>query len=143
MAVKSNIKSITKLVQKIEKVVRDQSLELSQQMLQDTADEAKIAEGFSHVKNGRINVANTSDGATLEVTGERAAYVEFGTGSKVFQEYEPADGDDNRVYKDYAKNYYVDGSGRLPQSPYLFPALFRNRDEFIENLKKEIKKAVK
>lgn len=53
-------------------------------------------------------------------TAPYAPYVEFGTGSKVFQSvngfaFTPE-------MKDFAREFYVNGMGRMPARPYLFPA---------------------
>lgn len=58
-----------------------------------------------------------------------AAYVEFGTGAKV------------RIpqgLEEYAMTFFVNGKGRLPANPFLFPAFFRATKEFEENLRTAI-----
>jgi hypothetical protein len=60
---------------------------------------------------------------------EYAPYVEFGTGTKVKI---PAG------LEDYAMTFYVNGEGRLPASPFLFPAYFKNTKEFLERIRKEM-----
>lgn len=59
-----------------------------------------------------------------------AAYVEFGTGSKV---------DIPEGLKKYAMDFYVSGKGRLPAKPYLFPAFFDETRKFVERLKQRFK----
>ena len=60
-------------------------------------------------------------------TPEVAAYVEFGTGSKV------------RVppgLEQYAMRFYVSGKGRMPANPYLFPAFERHVPAFLKDLRR-------
>lgn len=64
-----------------------------------------------------------------------AAYIEFGTGrfaSELLTRYP-------KEVQDLARQYYVNGQGRLPYKPYLIPAFLRYRAEFRKNVKKIVK----
>jgi len=64
-----------------------------------------------------------------------AAYIEFGTGTyagSTVQAY-PQD------VKDLAMTFYKNGQGRMPSRPYLIPTYLRNRQLFLNNLKKIVK----
>lgn len=64
-----------------------------------------------------------------------AAYIEFGTGrfaSELLSRYP-------KEVQDLARQYYVNGQGRLPYKPYLIPAFLRYRAEFLKNVKKIVK----
>lgn len=63
-----------------------------------------------------------------------SAYVEFGTGSRVFEAksgfmFTPE-------MKEFASEFYVNGRGRMPASPFMFPALELAKKEIIKNIKK-------
>ena len=53
------------------------------------------------------------------------AYVEFGTGAKV---------DVPDEWKDLAWQFYVNGQGYLPPTPYLYPAFRKGRDQYEKDL---------
>ena len=53
------------------------------------------------------------------------AYVEFGTGAKV---------DVPDEWKDLAWQFYVNGKGYLPPTPYLYPAFRKGRDQYEKDL---------
>ena len=65
-----------------------------------------------------------------------AAYIEFGTGdyAAYFLSSNP------QYIKDLARQYYVNGQGRLPSMPYITPAYIRERKKFLENVKKIVKR---
>ena len=65
-----------------------------------------------------------------------AAYMEFGTGD--FAAYFL--GTNPQYIKDLARQYYVNGQGRLPSMPYITPAYIRERKKFLENVKKIVKR---
>lgn len=70
-----------------------------------------------------------------------SAYVEFGTGSRVFQAksgfmFTPE-------MKAFAREFYVNGMGRMPASPFMFPALELAKVEIIKNIKKVLLGPVK
>lgn len=60
-----------------------------------------------------------------------APYLEFGTGTKV---QIPAG------LEDYAMEFYVNGQGRLPAKPFLFPAFFKESGEFLKRVSDQIGK---
>ena len=60
-----------------------------------------------------------------------AAYVEFGTGTKV---------QIPKGLEDYAMEFYVNGKGRLPARPFLFPAWFRESAEFLKRIREAMEK---
>ena len=57
-----------------------------------------------------------------------APYVEFGTGYG-FKEYPFTE------WKEYARDFYVNGQGRMLPSPYLFPAYQKNKPIFDKDVK--------
>lgn len=67
-----------------------------------------------------------------------AAYLEFGTGSG----YKAIEGTLEPEARELARQFYVNGQGRLPARPYLLPAYYRHRKIFLSNLRKLVKKIV-
>lgn len=63
-----------------------------------------------------------------------APFVEFGTGSRVFDTKNGFTF--TKEMRDYAMDFYVSGKGRLPATPFLFPAY----TEEILKIRKQIKK---
>lgn len=61
-----------------------------------------------------------------------AAYFEFGTGNDSAN-YVPTLPPE---WQEVARRYYVNGKGTLLKQPFLLPAYFRERKEFMEALKK-------
>lgn len=60
-------------------------------------------------------------------------YVEFGTGARVFEnkigfEFSPE-------IRAFAREFYVNGMGRMPAQPYLFPAYEVEKKKFIQRVK--------
>ena len=67
-----------------------------------------------------------------------AAWYEFGTGKNYLQmasSYTPE-------MKRIAQSYYRNGKGTIKAHPYLFPAYYRNRKEFLKAIKALVKKVV-
>lgn len=65
-----------------------------------------------------------------------AAYAEFGTGDYAAYFL----GTNPQYIKDLARQYYVNGQGRLPSMPYITPSYIRERKKFLENVKKIVKR---
>lgn len=62
-----------------------------------------------------------------------APYVEFGTGIRVFQSKSGFEFTDEM--KAYAKEFYVNGKGRQPAQPFMFPALETERPRILAAVK--------
>jgi hypothetical protein len=67
-----------------------------------------------------------------------AAYFEFGTGKSYLQ----MQGSYTPEMKRIAQSYYKDGKGTIKAHPYLFPAYYKYRKEFIQSIKALVKKVV-
>lgn len=90
-------------------------------------------------KSGALAASISSDTSmkyrkSVSVGVSYGPFVEFGTGSKVFDTkggftFTPE-------MRTYAMDFYVSGKGRLPPSPFLFPAY----EEEVIKIKQEIKK---
>lgn len=80
-------------------------------------------------------ISVTASGKTITASGKWAAYVEFGTGQ--YAEKHTALLPDE--WDDYAMKFYVDGKGKIPDVPYLFPAFEEGRVELIKQIKESFK----
>lgn len=82
--------------------------------------------------NGLTQYVVASHGTNAKL----AAYAEFGTGdfAALYLSSTP------QYIKDLARQYYINGQGRLPSRPYLTPSYIRERKKFIENVKKIVKR---
>ncbi len=66
------------------------------------------------------------------VDASYAAFVEFGTGSRVFDapfQFTPE-------MKDYAREFFVSGKGKMPARPYLFPSYTKELIQIRTRLKR-------
>ncbi len=82
---------------------------------------------------------------TVDVFAPYAAYVEFGTGSRVFESILGANkgfqfSDD---MKEFAMEFYVSGKGRMPASPFLVPAFEIEKVNIIKNIRSILLKNVR
>lgn len=82
--------------------------------------------------NGLTQLIQASSFANAPI----AAYVNFGTGTFAAQYLAGMPSDIQAL----AREYYVNGKGRLPSNPYLTAPYIRERKKFTENLKKIVKR---
>jgi hypothetical protein len=76
-------------------------------------------------------VTENSKGWALENKNKVAPYLEFGTGTYVFQgEYWVTD-----ELARYAMDFYVNGKGRLQPHPFLYNSAFEQLPKLVEDLK--------
>lgn len=74
--------------------------------------------------------------AEIYSNNELAAYIEFGTGDFAAQYL----GGQPQEVRDEAIKFYVNGQGRIPASPYLFPVFYKYRDEMVREADASIQK---
>jgi len=95
---------------------------------------AKIDIHHNPTKSGLSYIIQAGDNGS----GEMAAYFEFGTGKSYLQ----MQGSYTPEMKRIATSYYKDGKGTIKAHPYLFPAYYKYRKEFIQSIKALVKKVV-
>lgn len=103
-------------------VERDAKLNLGTALKPGGANEGKLRQS--------INGSYADYTSRVTVASNYAAYVEFGTG-EFAASYVPSLPVD---IQEYAMQFFVNGKGRLPAHPFLFPAYFKN----IELLKQRL-----
>ena len=86
--------------------------------------------GGGGIRGSAFKQVNGLDGE-VGFRNRYAAYVEFGTGTKV---------QIPQGLEDYAMTFYVNGKGRLPARPFLFPAWFRESGEFMKRIKEAMER---
>jgi HK97 gp10 family phage protein len=90
----------------------------------------------------RIDKVFSNGGLTAKVGPQGGedifAYVEFGTGQNFLNLVASNPQNYDSDVKDLARNFYKNGLGTLPATPYLFPSFFEERPKLIESLKKRI-----
>lgn len=87
--------------------------------------------------NGKIKGQVFKSG-TYEVwvdAGKMGAYIEFGTGE--YARYTV--GKYDKEWRDLAYTFYVNGKGKLPSRPYMYPAFAKNTTGFIDRLRAKLK----
>lgn len=116
-------------------------------------DEALATKVDKEIGQAAINIANTARSLVPGGAGELSnsigvdqsqhnerivgtpllfgAYVEFGTGEFVF--ITPVAFTEEQ--KEFAKQFYVNGKGRMPASPYLFPALAEETPKVLQRIR--------
>jgi HK97 gp10 family phage protein len=87
---------------------------------------------------GRLRSAIVGDHsgkeANVEVKVKYAPYVEFGTGAFARDYLSSKDKD----LRDYAMEFYVNGQGRMPSQPFLFPAAEEEKPKHIKRMKEAL-----
>lgn len=91
---------------------------------------------------GRIDSTPQNNGFAAEVGVQSSTnipvYVEFGTGESAAA-YVPTL---PKEIQEYARQFYVNGQGRMIKQPYLIPAFLRESPIFVKEVEKILKKNV-
>ena len=139
--VKGDQKEIDKAVREITKRTGGFTEKLKQEVYKSALNiesRAKLnVTSNGAVDNGRLRASITSEvdpahpSANVHTTVFYAPYVEFGTGlyAKEYLSDKPSD------LKRYAMEFFVNGKGRMPARPFLFPASEAERPQLLKRLK--------
>ena len=119
------IKKLKKYGTDAEKKVESITKNIAEEIAADAADNApanygKLAQSINASKEYKMLYNVNVNAVPI------GAYVEFGTGAKV---------DVPEEWKDLAWQFYVNGQGYLPPTPYLYPAFRKGRDQYEKDLK--------
>ena len=127
MAINVKVEGAQELIKKLrkygtdaEKKVESITKNIAEEIATDAADNApanygKLAQSINASKEYKMLYNVNVNAVPI------GAYVEFGTGSKV---------DVPDEWKDLAWQFYVNGQGYLPPTPYLYPAFRKGRDQY-------------
>ena len=118
------IKKLKKYGTDAEKKVESITKNIAEEIAADAADNApanygKLAQSINASKENKMLYNVNVNAVPI------GAYVEFGTGAKV---------DVPEEWKDLAWQFYVNGQGYLPPTPYLYPAFRKGRDQYEKDL---------
>ena len=131
MAINVKVEGAQELIKKLrkygtdaEKKVESITKNIAEEIATDAADNApanygKLAQSINASKEYKMLYNVNVNAVPI------GAYVEFGTGSKV---------DVPDEWKDLAWQFYVNGQGYLPPTPYLYPAFRKGRDQYEKDL---------
>lgn len=124
---------LTKAEKDVDSIIKEVLLNSANSILQDAlsrlpADSGAIRSSFA------IEVTDSGYKVTIFSNEEVAAYIEFGTGdfAKAYLAGKP------KEIVDEAIKFYVNGKGKMPAQPYLFPAYLARRDGILELIDKRI-----
>lgn len=123
---KAEIKGLDQVIKKIEQYDKTLAAKIDAELTNSAVTMSRIARAAApQGKTGELAMSIYADVSTkfdkrVVASAPYAAYVEFGTGINVFKSrtgftFTPE-------MKAYAKEFYVNGMGRMPAQPYFFPA---------------------
>lgn len=136
-------KLTTKFV-RIENAVQDE-IQRTGQAIQRDANQLASAVGFFDTYgnwvelNGKVKGEglNNGDGYRIWVdAGKMGAYIEFGTGEfakSTLAAY-------NEEWRALAYNFFVNGEGKLPARPYMYPSWVKNTTGLLDRLRNRMKR---
>lgn len=98
----------------------------------------QIEDAIDQMLNKEFTNNNFTGGVYIaEQASKMYVYIEFSTGNSAAQ-YIPTL---PKEFQDFARKYYVNGKGTIIGKPFLLPAYFKYRSEFVKNLKKIVEKS--
>src|SRR5688572_8350269 len=115
------LESVLKKVEKYDKALGEGVINVLSEGAENIAANARARAPKGRTKRlANSIIADTSQPyrKSVSVFAPHAPFVEFGTGSRVFDspfQFTPA-------MKEYAMDFFVSGKGRMPAAPFLFPA---------------------
>ena len=122
----------------VDKIIKETLLFSANEILQDALSRLPVGSG-----NVKASFAISSEDNGYRVTifsdEEVAAYIEFGTGdyAKAYLAGKPQE------VVDEAIKFFVNGRGKMPAQPYLFPAYLARRDKIVELIDYKINEYLK
>lgn len=131
MAINVRVKGAQELIKKLKNYGKDAESKIesitaitAQEIATDAASNApanygKLRQSINATKENKMLYNVNVNAVPI------GAYVEFGTGAKV---------DVPDEWKDLAWQFYVNGKGYLPPTPYLYPAFRKGRDQYEKDL---------
>lgn len=97
-------------------------------------DAKQNVESNGTTDNGRLvnSIDFIPERMSVEIVAnvDYAAYVEFGTGPYAAAYLSSKE----QEWKDLARQFYVNGEGRMPAQPFIHPAIEKNRPSLLERL---------
>lgn len=133
------LKGLLRQLDNLEKTVDDKVMQVFTKYANIIYQEAlsNLPAGASVIRSaGGVTVNVADNRVEIYFDTDLAGWIEFGTGiyAKNLLQSRP------REWKDEAMKFFVNGSGRMPAQPYLYPAFINNRDKLIQELDREAQK---
>lgn len=128
-------KSIKGLDKKISEVIKSTLLEYATLIFREAMSNlgnSTIASTF------HLEVSESGYRVTIYTDNEIAAYIEFGTGEFALNYL---NGQPDEV-KDEAIKFFVNGEGKMPAKPYLFPVYYKYKEEIGIEINKRVQKVL-
>lgn len=132
-------RSLKSLIDKVRKDSREKIAEVDAEIGAHAEMMATNAKNIVPVDTGRLKTSitakkNSELDYTLVAGTDYAAYIEFGTGPYAAS-YVPTLSEE---WQSIAKQFYVNGKGRMPARPYLYPSV----EKYKESLTKVIESII-
>lgn len=89
--------------------------------------------------NGKVRGGASDQGNGYKIwvdAGRMGAYIEFGTGEYATSTLAAY----NAEWRALAYEFYVNGKGRLPARPYMYPSWVKNTTGFVDRLRSRMKR---
>lgn len=139
------VQGLADTLKKFEKLDKDLSDKIDKQL--DNSSKNVAAAARTDAPIGRRKILVSSIGYNISERFEKsifalapyAPYVEFGTGSRVFENTRGFTFNANT--RAYARGFFVSGKGRQPAQPYLFPAFEREKIVLLNRIKADIRQS--
>lgn len=133
----------TKFV-RIENAIQDEIIHTGEAIRRDAGQLASQVGFFDDYGNwvelnGKVKGQGQNDGTGYKIwvdAGKMGAYIEFGTGEfakNTLSAY-------NEEWRTIAYNFFVNGEGKLPARPYMYPAWVKNTTGLLDRLRQKMKK---
>lgn len=122
----------------VDKIIKETLLFSANEILQDAL--SRLPVGSGNVKASfKVEVTDNGYVCTIFSDEEVAAYIEFGTGdyAKAYLAGKPQE------IVDEAIKFFVNGKGKMPAQPYLFPTYLARRDKIVEVIDNKINEYLK
>lgn len=129
--------TLRRIERNVEKEVKSTLLEFAKKIYSEAM--SKLPEGAKYLKASfAIETGDNGYRVTIYSGEEMAAYVEFGTGfyAKTYLSGQPLE------MKVEAIKFFVNGKGKMPARPYLFPAFYNYRDWLLPEMDRRIQKVL-
>jgi anaerobic selenocysteine-containing dehydrogenase len=132
VSLKINQRSLQDTLNKLKKLQNDLAKEIDMELGAAAEDMATLAKqkapGF--ISNGIYARKESFLRWSVNSNYKYSAYIEFGTG-RFFKDYE---GKLTTEWKQIAQQFYVNGLGRTPQHPFLYPSVTQVKPKLYKRL---------
>ncbi len=131
MKVEGLEKAIASIKGKYDNIDQDVQDELNNWADETALDAKQYAPKDMGQLAGSIHPSYGTMEAEVTVSVVHAAWVEFGTGKFASAYLSNLD----QEWRDFARQFYINGKGRTPPKHYLYPAVIKNNIKLVANLK--------